>query len=127
MVDVHFLTDVKIARDLVSLADLERTDVVFEAGAGRGILTEILAGQAHVIAAETLMFDELRVFAGEGASIIYGDALHEMSALPFTKVVCNPPFTLLEPMFRVLAKKDFILAVLVAPARFAKKIMSDNI
>jgi len=125
VVDIHFLIDEAIARRVVELADLSNGDVVFEVGAGEGFLTRIIAQKAHVIAVEKEEVVDLRNYANDRVSVIFGDAMEEVAHFHFNKVICNPPFTLLESLFRLLACIDFSCAVLIVPERFAHKAGKD--
>jgi 16S rRNA A1518/A1519 N6-dimethyltransferase RsmA/KsgA/DIM1 with predicted DNA glycosylase/AP lyase activity len=125
VVDIHFLVDEEIARRVVELADLSNGDVVFEVGAGEGFLTRIIAQKAHVVAVEKEEILDLKNLADDRVSVIFGDAMEEIMHFHFNKVICNPPFTLLESLFRILARIDFSCAVLIVPERFAQKVGKD--
>ena len=125
MVDNHFLVDERIALKLVELADLNEEDVVFEVGAGEGFLTRRIAQKAPVIAVEKEEFLKLKEITDEKVSIIFGDALEEAPHLHFTKIISNPPFTLLESLLRLLASLDFSVAVFVSPKDFVGRVRQD--
>lgn len=104
----HFLTDESVLEDIVTVADIQKTDDIVEIGPGIGILTrELLAMAKHVTAIEIdpRMIPLLRIFTmsadatlAKNLTIIEGNALQAtMPDTPY-KVVANIPYHITSPL-----------------------------
>jgi 16S rRNA A1518/A1519 N6-dimethyltransferase RsmA/KsgA/DIM1 with predicted DNA glycosylase/AP lyase activity len=105
--DQHFLVNQEAIEELVGAAELRPGDRVLEIGCGTGNITRRLAASgASVIGYEV---DEcLRRWLRDverlpNVTIHYRDFLTINFIEPFDKVVSNPPFSLVEPMFKRFA------------------------
>ncbi|MBI4176032.1 MAG: ribosomal RNA small subunit methyltransferase A [Candidatus Aenigmarchaeota archaeon] len=119
----HFMVNEKAIKEIVSLADIRKSETVLEIGPGLGVLTRELAKKAGKVVAvevdEKLAGIAKRELLGlNNVEIIQGDVLHAMENMEFDRVVSNTPYMILEPLVQKLARKDFRIAVLTLPAHF---------
>ncbi|HSE58145.1 MAG TPA: 16S rRNA (adenine(1518)-N(6)/adenine(1519)-N(6))-dimethyltransferase RsmA [Nitrospiraceae bacterium] len=129
----HFLVDANIVRKIVTLADLQGRETVFEIGPGRGILTRALCGvSSRVIAVEIdrQLYEHLRDHTRDCANLElhHGDALaFPLSSLPKeTVVVANLPYYLSTALlFRLLDHRDrFSRLVLMLQTEVARRLIA---
>jgi 16S rRNA (adenine1518-N6/adenine1519-N6)-dimethyltransferase len=125
----NFLADKRIASRVVSTAELTRTDTVLEPGAGFGILTRFLEGQAgRVLAVEKdrrlVSFLQKEFENSATVSIIEGDVL-EIPLPGFNKVVGTPPYALSSKLILFLTRKKFELASLVFQKEFGERLLAE--
>jgi 16S rRNA (adenine1518-N6/adenine1519-N6)-dimethyltransferase len=125
----NFLADKRIASRVVSAAELTRADTVLEPGAGFGILTQFLEGQAgRVLAVEKdrRLVSHLRKEFENSAtvSIIEGDVL-KIPLPMFNKVVGTPPYALSSKLILFLTKRKFELASLVFQKEFGERLLAE--
>lgn len=124
----NFLANKHIAERVVSAAELTRTDVVLEPGAGYGTLTRLLVGQAgRVLAVEKdrrLVAHLQKEFGNSPTvSVIEGDVLR--IPLPeFNKVVGTPPYVLSSKLVLFLTTKKFEIASLVFQKEFGERLLA---
>ena len=102
----HFLVDENILGVIERMSDLAATDVVFEVGAGLGVLTRYLADRVRFVHAveldrslEPALIDALQ--GRTNVDLIWGDALRldprELRPSP-SKLVANPPYNVATPL-----------------------------
>ena len=102
----HFLVDENILGVIERMSDLAATDVVFEVGAGLGVLTRYLADRVRFVHAveldrslEPALIDALQ--GRTNVDLIWGDALRldprELRPRP-SKLVANPPYNVATPL-----------------------------
>jgi len=105
--DQHFLVNLEAIEELVGAAELRPGDRVLEIGCGTGNITRPLAASgAAVIGYEVDERLRRRLYDVErlpNVTIHYRDFLTVNLIQPFDKVVSNPPFSLVEPMFKRFA------------------------
>lgn len=122
----NFMIDDYFLDLIVSNAELTRSDVVLEVGAGFGFLTRLLARRAgKVVAVEVdgrLMKALLRELAGlDNVGLIEGDVF-EASLPVFNKAVSNPPFSVSSRLLFWLLERPFECAVLTFQEEFARRL-----
>jgi 16S rRNA (adenine1518-N6/adenine1519-N6)-dimethyltransferase len=122
------VVDAGILERMVDYAEVSRSDVVLEIGAGIGNLTLLLAQRAdEVIAVERdkrlIKILKKRLEKYPNVELLCGDALRVQ--LPeFKKVVANLPYSISSDItFRLLERK-FELAVLMYQREFAKRLVA---
>ncbi len=121
--DQHFLTDEKILKKIVTASRLSSKDRVLEVGPGRGILTQALvSSRAYVIVVEIDKTIELPL----SVEAHYGNILDLMDSLSFNKIVSNLPYSIMEPFFKKLIKRDIDLAVLMVGTNFFNLFSGDS-
>jgi len=122
----NFLIDKAVRDLLLGSADLDRSDIVLEVGAGRGFLTEALVDRVgKVIAIEkdprlvSLLRQKYR--GSRRLRIIEGDILK--TKLPrFNKVVSTPPYYISSRLILLLISKRFRCAALTLQKEFAQRL-----
>lgn len=124
----HFLTDPRILDRMVEYAELSRSDVVLEVGAGRGELTRRLAERAgRVIAIEVdeRFAEDLRSVseAYPNVEILFGDVLR-LKPSGMNKVVSNPPYSISSRLIEWLVGQLPELMILTLQKEFASKLIA---
>ncbi len=125
--DQHIIVDQSVISRIVSAAALTRQDRVLEIGGGPGNLTKAIAvhaGTVYTIEKDPAYISGLkRDFSGSSSvRIIEGDAL-SVKLPKFNKIVSNPPYKILQPLFFSLLherKHNFSECVTTAPYGFSK-------
>jgi len=125
--DQHFMVDERVTRRIVERAELTGDDVVLEAGAGHGELTELLserAGRVLAFEMDRNMSEALRHrFHCSNVEVFCADVTK--AELPkFTKVVSNLPYSISSAFTRRLIESDFELAVLTYQMEFARRLLA---
>jgi len=125
----NFLVDKKVAEREVRYADIIKSDVVFEVGPGKGILTKLLAKKAKKIIAvevDVELVDKLKQFLPENVVLIHDDVLKvDFETLPrFNKIVSNLPFQISSPITFKFLDYGFDLAVLIYQKEFADRMVA---
>ncbi len=126
----NFLTSQKIARDIVSSANLTKDESVLEIGGGLGILTQWIAQWAktvYVIEKDVGLVRALREILSEldNVEIIEGDAL-EIDFPEVDKVICNLPYSISSDItFRLLEQVKFESATLMYQKEFAERLLAE--
>lgn len=124
----HFLRDPRVLDRMVDYAELSRSDIVLEVGAGNGALTRRLAERAgRVIAVEVD-----KAFAGDlerlaedypNVEVLLGDVL-KVRPSGFNKVVSNPPYSISSKLVEWLIDQLPELMVLTLQREFASKLIA---
>jgi len=122
----NFMVNNNILQIVSSYADVGRTDVVLEVGAGFGFLTRLLSQKARkVVAVEVdacfieVLRNELTEF--KNVEVIEGD-IFKIALPSFNKIVSNPPFSISSPLLFWLLTKTFDCAVLTFQKEFANRL-----
>jgi 16S rRNA (adenine1518-N6/adenine1519-N6)-dimethyltransferase len=113
----HYLTDQKLVSFIIREARLKPEDVVLDIGAGNGVLTREVVKVCRCIALEVDPSCKKNLEA-TGAQVIIGNALDNIDALTFNKVVSNIPYAISEPLFYRLSKRKFELGILMIGENF---------
>jgi 16S rRNA (adenine1518-N6/adenine1519-N6)-dimethyltransferase len=123
-----FLIDKNIAKELVKFAKTTNDDIILDLGAGTGAITEELAKKAKkVIAVEKdgryyyLLLDRFKRYSN--VDVLIDDVL-TMEFPRFDKIVCNLPFNVYEPFFKILSNLKFKLMIIICSYGFAKIILA---
>lgn len=128
--DQFFLTDEEIVKRIVNFANLTKSDVVLEIGAGIGNLTAEIAKRAgRVIAFEIdKRFKPFLVKLPKNVEVRYENAWNYVQLhgkfkkkKEYNKVVANPPYSFLEPFLHNLTFLEYDKVILVVLLRFLKK------
>ncbi len=131
LLDQFFLKDQKIVEDFISAAELKKSDVVLEIGAGNGILTKVIAkkaGKTTAVEIDSKFKKELSGI-GAGCRLIFDDILTVLKNkskynLKFNKIIGSLPSSIIEPLMGVLLKTDFESAVFLVPLKLIHKLMA---
>jgi len=125
--DQHFLTSGDVVEKLVEAASVVREDVVVDVGAGWGAITAALAeraGAVYAVESDSRLLPSLHAIAHihPNVKVFHGNFL--TLRLPhYTKVVANPPFSILEPMIQIHINRPRPMSLLT-PAPFAERLAS---
>jgi 16S rRNA (adenine1518-N6/adenine1519-N6)-dimethyltransferase len=122
----NFMTSDRFFKLIASYAELTRSDVVLEVGAGFGFLTQHLARKARrVVAVEVdrRLVNALgsQLAGWDNVDLVEGNIL-EAPIPAFDKVVANPPFSISSPLLFWLLQRRFASAVLTFQEEFARRL-----
>lgn len=123
------MVDRKTLTRLADYAELQRSDVVLEVGAGFGFLTEVLAERAgKVVAVESdpklCRFLSEKFGNWEKIDLRQGDFLKMNLEGCYNKVVSNPPYSIASSMVFKLLEETFGLGVFTFQAEFAERMVA---
>ncbi len=124
--DQYFLTDQRILRREVDLAQLARSDVVLEIGAGNGCLTRMIAeraGKVIAIEKDRRLASFLSRNCQDNVEVLEGDAL-DLDFPPFNKAMGNPPYSISSPLIFKLLGYSFELGVFTFQYEFAQRMIA---
>ena len=124
--DQHFMVDEKLASRIVDYANLSAKDKVLEIGPGNGALTKYLVKKSKVTAVEIdpKLCEKLEKLKFKNLKVVNENALNFKD--DFDVVVSNLPYSLCEPYFNKLIKKDFKRGVFCVPLSFANRITKEK-
>jgi 16S rRNA (adenine1518-N6/adenine1519-N6)-dimethyltransferase len=125
----HFLNSKSIAEKIISEANISPTDIVFELGTGKGILTSLLAAKSQKVisidADETLVKNaKEKFFDIPNLEIRWGDGLAFQDT--FSIFVSNLPYSISKESIEWLAKTPFSHGVIMVQKEFAEKLLSKS-
>ena len=125
----HFLSKPEILDKMTRYAELSKSDVVLEVGAGRGELTRRLAEKAGLVIAVEIdprLLGDLRRIAEEypNVKVVAGDVLR-IKPSGFNKVVSNPPYSISLRLMEWLIDSRPKLMVLTLQREFASKLVAE--
>lgn len=129
--DQHFMIDRSLIKRMVSYANLKKEDIVLEIGPGLGFLTKELCRTCKVVAVEKdesfkEKLEKLTKINKSSLELIYSSVFDLIKRLKFNKVVSNIPYSIAEPLFRQLFKKQPDLVVLTVPEDFAQNLVEQK-
>ena len=129
----YFLRNPQLIKELVGHTSINKNDVVYDIGAGSGVVSSVLASRCRSVVAievEPRMITKLQenMQPYDNVTIYKGDFL-EMP-LPTTpyKIFANIPFHLSSPIVRKIAQADNppVAAYLIVQKQFANKLLPDS-
>lgn len=130
--DQVYMTDKKILEQIITFSDIKKDETILEIGAGPGNLTKLLTQMAKkVISIEIdmrLKESLLDTFKGvKNVEFIWENALEVLGNkdIKFDKMICNPPYSISEPMIKQLFKKKFKAAIITLPWRFVERLAAN--
>ncbi len=143
------LVDDEILSDIVTLADIKKSDRILEIGAGTGVLTQELAKRASIVAFEVdeQFKSDLKI---KNVKVIWADAIQFFRKSPrlkgdqrfrkhvsnelkidnvkINKIVSNLPYHICEPLLYCLFYEyDFEIAILTVPKTFAEYLINNPV
>ncbi len=129
----NFLRSPRLVKTLIGHSDLKKADIVYDIGAGSGIIANSLAEKCtHVYAIEhdARLLQTLRdnLKSHDNVTIIQADILrYTFPDTPY-KVFANIPFHLSSPIVRLLTEADNPPAsiYLIVQKQFAQKLLMDT-
>lgn len=131
--DQHFLRSPRLVAELIGHSNIRKNDVVYDLGAGSGVISSVLARRARSVVAienEPATLDKLRknLEAYDNVRAVGADILEVPFPSEAYKVFANPPFSLISPLLQRLA---FAAATpksiyLIVQKQFAQKIVPSD-
>jgi len=129
----YFLRSPQLIKELVGHTSINKNDVVYDIGAGSGVVSSVLASRCRsVVAIEvepriiTKLQENMQPY--DNVTIYKGDFLD--MPLPTTpyKIFANIPFHLSSPIVRKIAQADNppVAAYLIVQKQFANKLLPDS-
>jgi len=123
----HFLTSDLIAKSIVNLAAIKKSDIVLEVGTGRGILVPYLCRKAKmVISVEkdyNLYLDAKKRFSHTAnLALEHGDAFE--TDTDFTVFVSNLPYSESRTAIEWLVQRKFSHGIIMVQKEFAQKLLA---
>ena len=115
--DQHFLTNEKIAKQIVSFLDIKLNESVLEIGPGKGILSKYIK-KATLIEIDKDLVEKLKE-SFPNHNIINKSVLNVK--LNYNKIIGNIPYSISEPLINKLINFDFKLAILTVSEKFLEK------
>ena len=118
--DLHFLTDSALLKRMA--AEIPEGSIL-EIGPGHGELTRYLVKKGPVIAIEKSQeLASQAKKAVKGAIILHGNALRMITSQEFDILVSNLPYSLCEPLFRLLPLTSFSKGFFTIPKKFTERL-----
>jgi len=129
----HFLRSPRLVAELIGHSDIKKRDVVYDIGAGSGVISSVLAHRAARVVAVELepqtaaklrenmaRFDNVTVIEGDGLEVLFPQGSY--------KIFANIPFHLSSPLVRHLLglKNPPASLYLIVQKQFAKKLLPSN-
>ena len=129
----YFLRSPRLIKELVGHTNINRSDTVYDIGAGSGVISSVLAGRCQSVVSieyEPRMAAKLRdnMAAYPNVDVREGDFLAmDLPKKPY-KVFANIPFHLSSPIVRKLVESDNSpeAVYLVVQKQFANKLLPDS-
>ncbi|MAU33540.1 hypothetical protein CL689_07385 [Candidatus Saccharibacteria bacterium] len=129
----YFLRRPQLIKELVGHSSIKKTDVVYDIGAGSGVISAVLATRAKqvvAIEAEPRMAQKLRqnLARYDNVSVVESDVLrYDFPQAPY-KVFANIPFHISADIVRRLFLGNAVpkAAYLVVQKQFAQKLLIDR-
>ncbi len=122
----HFLKSDSVAKSIVDLAKIKKSDIVLEVGTGKGILTPYLCSNAKKVISiekDAGFYREAKVQFSHLKNLVleHGDAF-EMD-VDFTIFVSNLPYSESRNAIEWLVQREFSHAIVMIQKEFAQKLL----
>ena len=117
------MVDKAIIEKIITAIRPQSGETILEIGPGKGALTAHLIGKARLIAVEidpALVKDLKKQFRSSQVRVIEGNILKKLPHITFDRLVSNVPYSICEPLFRLLPHMRFDAAYVTIPLGFAK-------
>jgi 16S rRNA (adenine1518-N6/adenine1519-N6)-dimethyltransferase len=124
--DQHFLVDEQVISRMIAAASITSEDIVVDLGAGIGSITSRIPACKEKIAIELDpdLATELRKIPD--IKVVLGNALELIKRYQFSVLLSNLPYTIAEPLIRLLWKLDFDRGVILLPKGFSSALISGD-
>lgn len=132
--DQHFLASPRLVAELIGHANIRKNDVVYDLGAGSGVITSVLARRCKRVIAVEVEPGALKTLRQntselENVEVVEADLETFRFDEPKYKVFANPPFSMLAAIVRNLLNSQEVptSVYLITQRQFAYKVvMSDR-
>lgn len=129
----YFLRSPQLIKELVGHTTINKSDIVYDIGAGSGVISSVLAERAKTVVAieyEPRMAVKLRENMGKypNVTVLEADVLSMELPKKAYKIFANIPFHLSSPIVRKLTEADRSpeAIYLVVQKQFANKLLPDS-
>jgi 16S rRNA A1518/A1519 N6-dimethyltransferase RsmA/KsgA/DIM1 with predicted DNA glycosylase/AP lyase activity len=129
----NFLRSPKLVRELIAKSTLTKNDLVYDIGAGSGVITSVLATHVKTVIAveyEPRIIETLRqnVTKFSNVTVLHADYLKLTPPDQLYKIFANIPFHLSSPIIKsfVYATNSPEAAYLIVQKQFGQKLRSDQ-
>lgn len=126
----HFLRSPRLVKELVGHTSIKRGDLVYDIGAGSGVISSVLAGRCRevvAVEAEPRTAAKLRVNMKkfQNVTVQEGDFLSMSLPMQDYKIFANIPFHLSSPILRKLVEAEHPprAIYLIVQKQFADKLL----
>ncbi len=119
MPDQHYMIDRSLIKRIAIYAELKKSDKVVEIGAGTGTLSKELAGKCDLTVIE-IEEDKEPLLKKITNKVIIGNALDVLPKLNFSKIVANIPYSISEPLLKIILVKRPEFVVLTTGKNFSE-------
>ena len=124
----NFMVEPSLYQKMSTYAELGKSDVVLDAGAGFGFLTRFLSNKCKTVAAvekdqQVAKILKEQVKGLDNVIVIEGDVL-KAALPPFNKVVAIPPYYLSSLLITWLLEKRVNCAILILQKEFSQRLVA---
>lgn len=127
--DQHFLVNKNVLKQIINTANINREDIIYEIGPGKGYLTkEILKCKPQQLISvdiDSSFEPELNKLRKQYNSFEYyfSDGVTELSSFNFTKLVANIPYAITEPLYKRILELKIKFALILHGKTFHDTMM----
>lgn len=125
--DQHFLIDEEIITRYIESINIKKSDTIVEIGAGKGVLTKIMAPLCKkliVIELDKTLKPYLDKI--ENIEVIYNNVL-DISIPKCNKIVTSLPYSIIEPFMQKLITTDFEELIMLMGSTYINHVLNKDI
>ena len=125
--DQHFLIDEEIITRYIESINIKKSDTIVEIGAGKGVLTKIMAPLCKkliVIELDKTLKPYLDKI--ENIEVIYNNVL-DTSIPKCNKIVTSLPYSIIEPFMQKLITTDFEELIMLMGSTYINHVLNKDI
>ena len=125
----NFLIDQNMIKKMISLADLNENDTVYELGTGHAVLTALLCQKSKYVVSSEIdknLYEsaKIKLSKNQNLELMHIDGLKYTDN--FSIFISSLPFSESERFIRWLAERDFRRAVVILQKEFVDKLTSKS-
>ncbi len=131
--DQHYLSGPRLVAELIGHSNLRKNDLVYDFGAGSGVITSVLARRVRSVVAVELEPNALELLKRnvsqfENVTVLRGDALGVSLPNEPYKVFANPPFSITAALIKRLSESALPPKAMyfVVQRQFARKTVPSD-
>ena len=125
--DQHFLIDINIINEFIKISDIKKTDIVVEIGAGKGVITKLIAPISKkliVIEKDKRLSEFLDNI--ENIKVIY-DSILNINIPKCNKIITSLPYSITEPFIYKLIDSKFDKLIMICGLNYANNVINNKI